>query len=315
MKSLWLGVIVLLGLIVLPGCHRAQAAEVTATGYGSSFNESLQNAKVLATEYVASTFITGKQELTDGKYKETLGQYNGGLVQKYVVKNTVVLDGMYQVTILADVDTDKVNKIVADSDVITVATPQVLKAIDEYNKTTAAWLAINQVSNPFVITIIGSKYVVSNDRKKVNGTYYLSVTWNPKWIDDAKQLVKSIDRSPIGEPSTKAICFKQKVDDVGNCFGVLAMPDLNAVVKFNATIHHIDGTTETRLVDGQWAISEHLYSDANVSVKEPGWFKPIRTDISAVTLYEQETSRSDLPVVFNVDEFKTVLKVTFAPVL
>ena len=44
-------------------CQTAQAEEVTVTGYGTTVDEALQNAKTAAVEQVAGTFITGKSTL------------------------------------------------------------------------------------------------------------------------------------------------------------------------------------------------------------------------------------------------------------
>lgn len=236
----------LLGLITALACNLAQAVEVTATGYGSSFNESLQNAKVLATEYAASTFLTGKQELTDGKYKEILGQYNGGLVQKYTVKNTVVNAGVYAVTIQADVNIDKINKIIADGESSpSVAVPQVEKVADEYRKTEAALVTINQVSNPFVMVVDNSKYTIS-DGRRVDIVYQLHLVWNPKWVDDVKQLARTIGR-PIAE-SQKGVCFGPKRASKYACGGMTILPDSDMWkrIYFNIVIDYNDGTTETR---------------------------------------------------------------------
>lgn len=250
----------LLGLVVALVCNLAQAVEVTATGYGSSFNESLQNAKVLATEYAASTFLTGKQELTGSKYKETLCQYNGGLVQKYTVKNTVVNAGVYAVTIQADVNTEKINKIIADGESSpSVAVSRVEKAADEHRKTEAALATINLVSHPFVIVVDNSEYSTDGGRR-VDIVYQLHLMWNPKWVDDVKQLAGSIGR-PITE-SQKGICFGPKHASNYACGGMAVLPDSDMWkrVYFNIVIEYDDGTTETRQTMTTFAVELFTYN-------------------------------------------------------
>jgi hypothetical protein len=231
-------------------CNLVQAVEVSSTGYGSSFDEALQNAKVLATEYAASTFITGKQELVDGKYKEALGQYNGGLVRKYEVTNTSTNSGMYNVTILANVDTRKVNEIITNGDVaVNVVVPQVEQKIDDLNKIRAAWQAISATSNPFAYAVDSVKYDV--DGSDMDIKYQLHMQWNPKWVDDSKQLAAAINQ-PINAQTHDALCWTSKKQPQPQCsnVGVVPMEQLYSGLTFKATLHFIDGTTE----EVPWAV-------------------------------------------------------------
>ena len=242
-------------------CNFAQAVEVTATGYGSGSDEALQNAKVLATEYAASTFVTGKQEVIDGKYKATLGQYNGGLVQKYVVKGTAINEGVYAVTILADVNTDKINEIITNGDTATnTVVPQIEKAFDDIHKVQAAWVAISAASDPFVFAVDDVKYVI--DGEDVQSEYHLHMKWNPKWLDDAKQLAKAINH-PIDEKTKEAVCWYQKKQENSICSDIIVLPmeQLYARVPFNVTLHFLDGTTELLAYEKAFApASPKLYN-------------------------------------------------------
>jgi hypothetical protein len=300
----------LLGLAVVLVCSIAHAQETTITGNGNSFSDALQNAKVLATEYVASTFVTGHQELVNGKYNEVLGQYNGGLIQKYEVLNTVVVNGMYAVTIRADVDTDKVNKIVvANTTSVNNVVPQVEKAVDEFTKTSNGWAAINNASNPFAITLDNSTYSVYGG-SSVDIVYHLHMQWNPKWIDDARQLTKAIHRSPVSGEGTYAVCFKQTADDGGACGGVLILPDTKhwSGMEVTATVHFKDGTIETHKLGTTHA--QQLYSNQDVRI-QLGMFEPVVT-VEAVSFYLKDASPFDLRLSFGVEQFKTVENVTFA---
>jgi hypothetical protein len=301
----------LVGLIIAAVCNFAQAAEVTATGYGSSFDEALQNAKVLATEQVSSTFVTGKQELTNGIFKETLGQYNGGVIQSYIVKSVAISGGMYTVKIVATINTDKVNVVAAPSTVpMAVIIPQVDKAASEYEKTADALAAINKASRPFAITS-GSNTYTAYDGNIVNVVYHLNMIWNPKWIDDVRQLTRTIARSPVSGTTTKAVCYKLKVDSPGACGGILILPNTDQWRKigYTATIHHIDGTMETRYA---FSSAADLYLDAWTNIQEDGWFKPV-VEVTSLTLYTAISTPFEYNARFTVDEFKTISSVTFEP--
>lgn len=233
-------VVIVVGLV----CNLSQAAEVTATGYGGSYEESLQNAKVLATEQAASTFITSKQELIDGKFKEILKQYSGGLVRKYKVTNTLINKGVYEITITADVNADKINKIIENGESSPMAVAaQIEKAIDEHDKTASALTAISAISNPFAVVVDGAEYVLTDDGETIRATYHMHLVWNPKYVDDLKQLVTAVDRN--SGSSAKEICFGSKSANNFRCGGITILPNNNLWRQRSipATIQYADGRT------------------------------------------------------------------------
>lgn len=327
----------LVAAILSCACNFVQAVEVTVTGYGGSSDEALQNAKVLAIEYAASTFVTGKREITDGKYKETLGQYNGGLVQKYVVKSTAINDGVYAVTILADVNTDKINDIITNGDTATnTVVPQIEKAFDEIHKVQAAWVAISAASDPFVFAVDDVKYKI--DGEYVQSEYHLHMKWNPKWLDDARQLAKAVNH-PIGENTKEAICWYQKKQGNNICSDIVVLPmqQLYIRVTFNVTLHFLDGTTELLKYDKAYApATRNLYdynkwfhispSDETESCGSglvPGLFKifvKLMDDkcfsnyvVESVIFYPDNVSLFNFTYMTHADKFKTIASVTFAP--
>ena len=309
--ALLIWIAILAAVLYGGSCSTAHAQETTATGNGSSFFDALQNAKVLATEHVASTFITGRQDLINGKYNEVLGQYNGGLIQKYEVLNTVVTSGMYAVTIRADVDTDKVNKIIVSNTTSTNdVVPHVEKAVDEFTKTANGWNAINDASNPFAITLVNTSYSVY-DGRIVDVTYHFYMLWNAKWIDDAKQLTKAIGRSPVSGEGTYAVCFGRYPSDGGPCGGALVLPNTKywAGIPVTATVHFKDGTTETHTLGTTAA--QRLYSNRDVRI-QLGMFEPIVT-VEAVSFFKDEVAPFVLHLSFGVEKFKNVSEVTFTP--
>ena len=310
----------LLALALACACNSVQAVEVTATGYGGSSDEALQNAKVLATEYAASTFVTGKQELIDGKYKETLGQYNGGFIRHIDVKSIEVNAGIYKVTILVDVNTDKINTVVEDQKTATLdknIVAKVMQSVDEIDSTKKAWEALNSASDPFVITLDNSEYSVDDNnayhQKYVNITYHFYATWNPKWIDDAKHLVKTINRPTFGtdinNPSTP-ICF-------GNnewCGGVMVLPDTDTwkVTYFMVTIQHSIRETETRIAVANPAAGLFHEGYSSIPTGDNWYSRNVRE--YALSLYEKSFSRFEIRASMSVDEFQSIAKVDFKPI-
>ena len=313
-------------------CNFAQAVEVTATGYGSSSDEALQNAKVLATEYAASTFVTGKQEVIDGKYKETLGQYNGGLVQKYVVKSTAINEGVYAVTILADVNTDKINEIITNGDTATnKAVPQIEQAYNDINKIKAAWVAISAASDPFVFAVDNIKYELDpGDTKTVFSRYSLHMQWNPKWVDDARQLAKTMNH-PIDEKTSGAVCWDGKKQKIlcGNV-SVVPMDQLYDRVVFDVTLHFLDGTTELIKQTQAYAPATPALYTYNK------WFRIMPTwdmascgnagkvsfsfscyshyiEVESVIIHQDAVSNFNYTYYTNIEKFKTIESVSFSP--
>lgn len=301
----------LISLVLVFICGMAQAQEVTVTGNGANFQNALQSAKVLATEEVASTFVTGREDLVNGKYKEVLGQYNGGLIQTYKVLSVQVTNGMYAVTIHANVDTDKVNKVIVNGSTATSkAIPHVNKAVDEFYKTVAGWKAIDAASKPFAIAPYQTTYSVY-DGRIVDVVYHLTMKWNPKWIDDADKLTQSINRSPLSGEGTYAVCFRANAGSGGICSGTLALPDMKLWEHSDITtvVHFKDGTTETHILVAHPAQS--LYSTNDVKLQEPGWFKPVDV-VPGVSFMIDTVSLFELRLSFSVAKFAKVENVTFA---
>jgi len=318
-------------------CNLSLAAEVTATGYGRTSDEALQNAKVLATEYAASTFLTGKQEFSNGKYKESLGQYNGGLVQKYVVQKTIINSMGYEITILADVNTDKVNEIITNGDTASnTIIPQVEKALNETHKVQAAWSAISKASDPFVFAVDSTKYEIDGDNIQL--TYHLHLKWNPKWVDDSVQLARAINH-PVDETTKRAICWhrtKQK-NIVCSDVGVLPMEQLYSRLKFNGTVHFTDGSTELLTYERAFATASpglYVYNKwfhISATDESTSCGGPLATGLSrlfflllndkcfkyyevdSVIIYPDNVSLFDFNYRTTVQQFKTIKELTFAP--
>lgn len=302
-------------------CNIAQAIEVTATGYGSSSDEALQNAKVLATEYAASTFVTGKQELLNGKYKETLGQYNGGLIQKFVVKSTVIKAGVYEVKILADVNADKINTIIASGNVAPNSfSSQLEKIKDEHGKTAQALNAIDSATPRYGVVVDSSTYQVDHNETTI--TYKFHVLWTPKWVDDVRQLAKTINRplksgwfsTPKVDRQDSIVCFdkyrtNQRIDS-DLCFAMLELPDtLHHSIMIKATIHRIDGTQATK----QFYIQDDNGYEPSMSSDNRNRYRGTSGDqIPTLILYEQGRIDESWSVTFPIEQIRNIADVAFA---
>jgi hypothetical protein len=79
------------------------AEQVTVTGYGANYNAALENAKVLALEKGASTFIIGENRAREGKVTEEIDQYNGGVIKSYRIVSQRNDGFSHEVEIAADV--------------------------------------------------------------------------------------------------------------------------------------------------------------------------------------------------------------------
>jgi len=307
-------------LLLACACSIAQAIETTATGYGSSSDEALQNAKVLATEYAASTFVTGNRELLNGKLIETLGQYNGGLIQKFVVKSTVLKAGVYEVTIIANVNTDKINTIITTGNVApNTFSAQLEKAQNEHQETTRALAAIDNTSPRFGVVVDSSTYQIYQNETTIN--YKLHVLWTPKWIDDVRQLAKTINRplktawfsTPKVDSQDSIVCFdKYRTNQRINsdlCFTMLELPDiLHHSIRIQATIHKIDGTQSTQQF---YVRDDNGYEPSMASDNRNRYLGTSGDKIPTLILYEQGHIDKTWSFTLPTQEIKTIAEVTF----
>ncbi len=260
-------------------CNIAQAVEVTTNGYGASYDEALQNAKISATESAASTFITGKRELVNGEFSETVGQYNGGIVQRVVVISSAVKSGLYKVVIKADVQVEKVNRVIVPNTVDT--SPRVTDAVGDMNKTLDAWDAINKASRPFSIVTDDVTFHIQ-DQSTVKVVYKFHAMWNPKWIDDVEQLVKVAGHS-VDEKTRAVVC----INSVGYespfaCDGMSAIPRNNYLpsdIQYAVVLHLRNGTSVQYAQASMGVYSNHTQTQSTYGFTPyrrvpSGWFTP-----------------------------------------
>ena len=158
----------------------AVAEEVKVTGYGSNYNSALENAKVLALEKGASTFLIGESTAKNGHLTEQIDQYNGGIINKYEVVSQQRTPIGFEVTIVADV-VPKNNKVLHGKTPLNIN-------YEEYEKREKIINRLDNVGTAIYAKVVNSQSKIGRYETTVRGTVVL--TWQPKWITDMKSLGK-----------------------------------------------------------------------------------------------------------------------------
>jgi hypothetical protein len=161
----------------------AFADEVTVTGYGSNYNAALENAKVVALEKGASTFIIAESNARNGKVEEKIDQYSGGVIKSYKITNHYATPLGYEVVIVADV-------VPKNNTRKRTSTPLNID-FEEHDKRARI---VNRLDN--IGTAVYANIATPNTKI---GSYETTVatsielTWQPKWLSDVKQFTSTIN--------------------------------------------------------------------------------------------------------------------------
>ena len=309
MRSLLLAVILLVATASF-------AAEVTITGTGASTEEALQNAKLLATEAVAGTFITGREDLHNDQYSEHSGQYNGGVIQHYEVTSSSINNGLYSVTIHAEVDTSKINTVVVTEGAAAPYkfAPQVMKAASNYQRTLDAITAINTASPKFTISILSSSFALQGENTTL--TYHLQITWTPKWVDDIKKLALLINKpmklhfwsTPEADPNDSVVCFASLTNeqflDASNCWAQPVVPKLKKEKLVTHTT--IDGINKISMRSISVRHLVHNSNDSGIRLLEVGYIhNPL------FVIYQNANVQVDTTVTVLTKDFPKLTSVEF----
>lgn len=172
----------------------AQASEVTVTGYGTSVDEALSNARTAAVGQVAGTFVTGQSTLEGDAYRSRTDEYNGGRIRKQEILSVDEENGLFVVRILADVDTDKVNTVIVSNgaEIDAKVADQLDKALDDDEKTRRIVEALDDPAQAFAVEV--TKVTYHNRGELTDLTVEGQVVYSPKWYDDARVMAKTIGR-------------------------------------------------------------------------------------------------------------------------
>jgi len=229
----WLALLLVLNIIIIAR-NDAHGAEVQAYGHGANYDEALQSAKTSAIEQAASTFVTGKRELNNGTFSENLAQYNGAVINRVHVTSVNIVNGLYEVQINADVQTDKVNSFALDSSqaISSDTIIKMLNASSSMQDVQNAFTGISTISYPFVVTSFSpNEYKIAHS---IEITHYSRAQWNTKYIDDVIKLIKVINQ-PLSKDTRAVIC----IDD--ECSSVPVLPKLSKTVGYQIIEQHVDG--------------------------------------------------------------------------
>lgn len=183
----WLALLACLGL-------SAQAAEVTVTGYGTSVDEALANARTAAVGQVAGTFVTGQSTLEGEAYRSRTDEYNGGRIRKHEILAVDEENGLFAVRILADVDTDKVNTVVVSNgaEIDAQVAEQLDSARDDHEKTRRIVEALDDPTQAFAVEV--TKVTYRNRGELTDLVVQGRIVYSPKWYDDVRVMAKTIGR-------------------------------------------------------------------------------------------------------------------------
>jgi len=187
MNGLWL-------IFVMLFSANLAAREVIVTGYGTSVDLALQNAKTVAIEQVAGTFVTGETTVEDDAYRSRIEQYHGGLIRRYEVLGIEQQDGLISTRIAADVDTDKVNTVLTDqgADVSSDAADELTAAADEFERIGRIVAGLDDPQQAFTVQI--TKVTYRNRGPLTDVEIDVQITTNPKWYDDMRTMARTIGR-------------------------------------------------------------------------------------------------------------------------
>jgi hypothetical protein len=162
----------------------ASAKEVTVTGSGSTYDRALANAKMLALENVTGTFIIGEKEYRDKEFRESMEQYNGGIIKSFRVQGYKEFPHHIEVTITADVVEKKDNRIEGKNK------QSFNIEFDEHEQRRVVVDKLDNVNNMIAIEIQKPTYEV--DRHSSIISIDMSMKMQPKWVSDMQSFTDVI---------------------------------------------------------------------------------------------------------------------------
>jgi hypothetical protein len=162
----------------------ASAKEVTVTGRGSTYDRALANAKMLALENVTGTFVIGQSEYKDKEFRESMEQYNGGIIKSFRVKEYKELSSHVEVTITADVVEKKDNRIAGKNE------QSFNIQFDEHEQRRVVVDQLDNVNNMIAIDVEKPTYQI--DRYESIVSVVVDMRMQPKWVSDMQAFTNVI---------------------------------------------------------------------------------------------------------------------------
>lgn len=154
----------------------ASAKEVTVTGRGSTYDRALANAKMLALENVTGTFVIGESEYRDKEFRESMEQYNGGVIKSFRVKEYKEFPQHIEVTITADVVEKKDNRIAGKNE------QSFNMQFDEHEQRRVVVDKLDNVNNMIAIDVAKPTYEIDRYSSVISMPFQMKM--QPKWVSD-----------------------------------------------------------------------------------------------------------------------------------
>jgi hypothetical protein len=171
-------------LALLLASSFAYAEQVTVTGYGANYNAALENAKVLALEKGASTFIIGENRAREGRVTEEIDQYNGGVIKSYRIVSQRNDGFSHEVEIDADV-VPKDNRIVRN-------TTEFSADFKEFGERERVVNRLDNVANAISAVVVNPRFNVGRYSTVATGRVVLS--FQPKWLSDVREFAMVVNQ-------------------------------------------------------------------------------------------------------------------------
>lgn len=154
----------------------ASAKEVTVTGRGSTYDRALANAKMLALENVTGTFVIGQSEYRDKEFRESMEQYNGGVIKSFRVTEYKEFLHHIEITITADVVEKKDNRVAGKNE------QSFNMQFDEHEQRRVVVDKLDNVNNMIAINVNKPTYEI--DRHSSIISIGIDMRMQPKWVSD-----------------------------------------------------------------------------------------------------------------------------------
>lgn len=211
----------------------ASAKEVTVTGYGSTYDSALANAKMQALESVTGTFIISEKEYKNEKYNDSAKQYNGGVIKSFRVLEYRQVNSGVEVTIVADVVEKKDNRLVGKNE------QEFNIEFGEHEQRRDVVDKLDDVSRMIGFSVSRPSYEV--DRQSSVITLNIEMQLQPKWVSDLQAFTSVID---------------EKGKTRSNTYASVHAGFVNALLSFNPLTAAVIGTAT--------APSQPEYSEQNM---------------------------------------------------
>jgi len=204
----------------------ANAEVVTVTGYGQDYNQALTHAKIAALEKVVGTFIISDTVWRSNESVfEQIKQYNGGVIKSY----EVIKASEHEVTIKADVDVIKNNKIHVDNN--NFDTERMHQTIDNFKQRTNIISYLDDPNKAF--HVVTKDVIISPKDRYTTFKVINTVQWQPKWISDLESYSRNIGDEGKTHTNTKELASAGVLNKAMTIHPALAIAGSMVYQNFN----------------------------------------------------------------------------------